>query len=145
MFRLIKEKTLYVRQWRLLVATMCLLLAVPQDVAAEKLVVYTVNYPLQYFAQRIAGDHAEVIFPAPGDVDPAFWQPDAATIGAYQRADLILLNGAGYAKWIKRVSLPRSKLVDTSAGFRSDLIETAGALTHSHGREGSDTRLIHFA
>jgi zinc transport system substrate-binding protein len=125
-----------VGRWRLLVATVCLL-AVPLGAAADKLVVYTVNYPLQYFAQRIAGEHAEVIFPGPIDADPAFWQPDAATIGAFQRADLILLNGAGYAKWVKRVSLPRGKLVDTAAGFRSDLIETGGAVTHSHGREGS--------
>ena len=106
-------------------------------VAAERLVVYTVNYPLQYFAQRIAGDHAEVVFPAPPDVDPAFWQPDAATIGDFQRADVILLNGAGYAKWTDRVSLPRRKLVDTSAGFRNHYIETRGGVTHSHGREGA--------
>ena len=137
MLRLIKAKTLCVRQWRLLVATVCLLLAAPPGSATEKLVVYTVNYPLQYFAQRIAGDHAKVIFPGPSDADPAFWQPDASTIGAYQRADLILLNGAGYAKWVKRVSLPRGKLVDTSAGFRGDFIEAGGAVTHSHGREGS--------
>ncbi len=104
--------------------------------AAKGLVVYTVNYPLQYFAQRIAGDHAEVVFPAPPGVDPAFWQPDAAAIGDFQRADLILLNGAGYAKWISRVSLPRRKVVDTSAGFRERYITTEGGMTHSHGREG---------
>ncbi len=106
------------------------------SVAAERLVIYTVNYPLQYFAQRIAGDHAEVVFPVPPDVDPAFWQPDAETIGHFQRADVILLNGAGYAKWVNRVSLPPRKLVDTSAGFRDRYIETKDGVTHSHGREG---------
>jgi len=106
-------------------------------VAAERLVVYAVNYPLQYFAQRIAGDHAEVVLPVPGDVDPSFWQPDAAAIGGLQRADLILLNGAGYAKWVDRVSLPRSKLVDTSVSFHANLIETQGDVTHSHGSEGN--------
>ena len=116
-------------------ATLCL--HGSAGIAAERLVVYTVNYPLQYFAQRIAGDHAEVVFPAPPAVDPAFWQPDAAAIASFQRADVILLNGAGYAKWIDRVSLPRRKLVDTSAGFRDRYIETEGGLTHSHGREGA--------
>jgi zinc transport system substrate-binding protein len=106
-------------------------------VAAERLRIFTVNYPLQYFTQRIAGDHAEVVLPVPPDVDPAFWQPDAAAIGSFQRADVILLNGAGYAKWISRVSLPRRKLVDTSAGFRDRYIETEGGATHSHGREGA--------
>lgn len=104
--------------------------------AGERLVVYAVNYPLQYFAQRIAGEFAEVVMPVPPGVDPAFWQPDAAIIGDFQRADLILLNGAGYAKWVSRVSLPRRKSVDTSAGFSERYIETEGSQTHSHGREG---------
>jgi len=43
---------------------------VPADVQG-RVTVYTVNYPLQYFAQRIAGKHAEVIFPAPTDIDPS--------------------------------------------------------------------------
>ena len=38
--------------------------------------VYVVNYPLQYFTQRIAGNHVQVVFPAPPDEDPAFWKPD---------------------------------------------------------------------
>lgn len=39
--------------------------------------VYTVNYPLAYFAERIAGDSVNVVFPTPPDIDPAFWSPDA--------------------------------------------------------------------
>jgi zinc transport system substrate-binding protein len=104
--------------------------------AGERLVVYSVNYPLQYFAQRIAGEFAEVVMPVPPGVDPAFWQPDAAIIGDFQRADLILLNGAGYAKWVSRVSLPRRRTVDTSASFSERYIDTEGSQTHSHGREG---------
>ncbi len=105
--------------------------------AAERPAVYAVNYPLQYFAERIAGEHAEVVLPVPPGMNPAFWQPDAAAIADLQRADLILLNGAGYAKWLDRVTLPRRKLVNTSAGFRDSYIETTEAPTHSHGREGA--------
>ncbi len=105
-------------------------------IAAERPVIYTVNYPLQYFAQRIAGDLADVVLPVPPEVDPAFWQPDAKAIGAFQRADLILLNGAGYAKWLGKVSLPRRKLVDTSAGFSDRYLMAQGGTTHSHGLEG---------
>ena len=47
-------------------------------------VVYVVNYPLQYFTERIAGDEVDVHFPAPAGEDPAFWQPGAEVIGAYQ-------------------------------------------------------------
>jgi zinc transport system substrate-binding protein len=102
----------------------------------EKLIVYTVNYPLAYFAQRIGGDLAEVVFPAPADGDPALWVPDAETIAAYQRADLILLNGADYAKWVQRASLPGSRVVDTGAAIADRLIELGGVTTHSHGPEG---------
>lgn len=104
--------------------------------AEEPLNIYTVNYPLQYFAQRIAGNHALVTFPAPPDQDPAFWTPDAEVIAKYQSADLILLNGANYAKWIDKASLPLLKTVDTSSAFRSDYITTARNKTHSHGLNG---------
>ncbi len=104
--------------------------------AAGKLTIYVVNYPLQYFAERIAGEHARVVFPAPTDVDPAYWMPDAKTISDYQQADLILLNGANYAKWVNKVSLPRFRMVNTSAAFKNQYIEADEILTHSHGSEG---------
>ena len=97
--------------------------------------VVTVNYPLQYFAERLLGDAAEVEFPVPEGVDPSFWRPAIADISAIQSADLILLNGAGFATWIDRVSLPRSRIVNTSAAFSDRYIATE-SITHSHGDGG---------
>jgi zinc transport system substrate-binding protein len=105
--------------------------------AGDKLLVYTVNYPLQYFAERIAGEHAEVRFPAPADVDPAVWKPDRETLSQYRNADLVLLNGADYAAWVEKVSLPRHRLVNTSAPFADALIQAGDAVTQSEG-SGSD-------
>ena len=105
--------------------------------APQKITIYVVNYPLKYFAERIAGNYAEVVFPVPPDCDPAYWVPDAKTIGAYQQADLVLLNGANYAKWVRKVSLPQSKMVDTSAKFKDRYITTKEVVTHSHGAEGA--------
>ena len=104
--------------------------------SAEPLNVYVVNYPLKYFAERIGGEQNNVVLPAPTGIDPAYWIPDIPTIGAYQQADLILINGAGYAKWVDKVSLPRSKVVDTSKKFKDRYITIEGAVTHSHGLEG---------
>ena len=104
--------------------------------AAGPLNVYVVNYPLKYFAERIGGDHVHVKFPVPADVDPAYWNPDLADIAAYQKADLILLNGAGYARWVAKVSLPRSKIVDTSRKYKNRYIYTKEVATHSHGAAG---------
>ena len=101
-----------------------------------KLLVYVVNYPLRYFTERIGGDAVRVEFPAPADVDPVYWTPDAEIVSAYQKADLILLNGADYAKWVARVSLPTSKLVDTSRAVKDKYIEVEDAVTHAHGPEG---------
>jgi zinc transport system substrate-binding protein len=110
--------------------------ASPWALAGEKLRIYTVNYPLAYFAERISGDLADVTFPVPPGVDPAFWMPDPETVAAYQGADLILLNGADYAKWAKKVSLPMSRLVDSSRAFKDRYIEQPNMITHSHGPSG---------
>ena len=105
----------------------------------ERLMVYVVNYPLQYFAERIAGEHATVVFPAPTQVDPAFWMPEPSAIAAYQRADVILLNGANYAKWLSKVTLPYARSVDTSVGFQDRYIRITDAVTHMHGPTGAHT------
>jgi len=106
------------------------------DSAGDPLSVAVVNYPLQYFAERIGGDAIGIVFPAPADEDPAYWVPDAQSIAAYQEADLILTNGATYAKWLDKASLPLSKLVDTSRDFEDRYIVLDHAVTHSHGDEG---------
>jgi zinc transport system substrate-binding protein len=123
---------------RCLSSTLLLLLLAssPAATAADRLAVYTVNAPLAYFAERIGGDAVEVVFPAPPDRDPAFWRPSIAVIAEYQAADLVLLNGADYAAWTQKTSLPRAKLVDTSRAFADQLIVTQNAVTHSHGPEG---------
>jgi zinc transport system substrate-binding protein len=108
----------------------------PEVEPIAELVVFTVNEPLAYFAERIGGELVEVVLPAPAGEDPSYWSPDPDTIAAYQGADLILLNGAGYAKWVERATLPASALVDTTAGVSDRLLELAGTVTHSHGPEG---------
>ena len=115
----------------LLIATLVPFLASAQ----ERPTIMAVNYPLAYFAERLAGDAAEVVLPVPEGRDPDTWRPGAAEIGAVQAADLILLNGAGFANWTERASLPRARTVDTSRAFEDDLVGTE-ATTHSHGPEG---------
>ena len=49
---------------------------------------------------------------------------------------MIFTNGAGYAKWLKTVSLPKSKMIDTSRRFKADYIEVQDTGTHTHGPTG---------
>jgi len=104
--------------------------------ASGPLRVLAVNEPLACFARRIGIELVDARCPAPAGEDPAYWEPDDDELVEIQRADLILLNGAGYAHWVETASLSPSKLVDTSAGFRDRLIETEGTSVHSHGPEG---------
>ena len=106
------------------------------DEANGSLKVITVNYPLAYFAERILGDKGSVSFPAPADVDPAYWSPKPSVIAEYQQADLILLNGAGYAAWVSNATLPRSRLVDTTSAVTDQLIPIDNSVTHTHGPKG---------
>ena len=108
----------------------------PAKGGSAALSVFTVNYPLQYFAERLGGELVEVSFPAPAEEDPAYWAPGPEVVAEYQRADLILLNGVGYAKWLERATLPAGKLVDTSAGFQDRWIALDEGPVHTHGPEG---------
>lgn len=110
--------------------------AVDDEKGNEIITVCVVNYPLKYFAQRIGGDRVAVDFPAPSDGDPAFWKPAAEDISRMQEADLILLNGADYAKWVAMVSLPQAKTINTSTSIKEQFIPLEEATTHSHGPEG---------
>ena len=113
----------------------CLSLVAGVANAQDRPVVATVNYPLAWMAERLGGDAVEVLFPVPEGRDPSFWRPGLSEISAIQQADLIALNGAGFATWTTRTSLPRSRLVDTSAGFSDAYIATQ-SVTHSHGADG---------
>lgn len=104
----------------------------PED---TRLSVYAVNYPVAYFAERIGGEQVRVTLPVPVGTDPADWTPEARQILEFQQADLVLLNGAGYAGWVQTASLPNNRLVDTSRAFLDSLIPLEDP-THSHGPAG---------
>ena len=106
------------------------------ETSKSKLVVYVSNYPLKYFAESIGGDAITVKFLIPSNIDPAFWTPEANDIAQMQAGDLIFLNGATYEKWLQTVSLPGSKLVDTSSVFSDRYLNVDQTITHNHGPSG---------
>lgn len=105
----------------------------------EKPQVCVVSYPLAYFARRIGAEHITVHFPVPSNEAPAGWNPSANDVGLFQQADLILINGAGYARWMDRFSLPDSKVVNTTADVRQDYLFSEDSVTHQHGPDGEHT------
>jgi zinc transport system substrate-binding protein len=109
----------------------------PATTKAGRKQIYTTSYPLAYAAQRIVGNHADVVFPAPHDGDPVFWEPDAKIVRKYQMADLILINGAGGEKWVLTATLPETKVINTSASFKKEWLMYPEVITHSHGPGGA--------
>ena len=101
------------------------------DTAAASII--TVNYPLYYFAQQLAGDLATVILPVPAGTDPAQWNPQLEDVLRMQQAELIILNGAGYSTWLDKVSLSPNQLVNSSLDSKDQWIALDGQTTHSHG------------
>jgi len=101
-----------------------------------RLIVVAVNYPLAYMAERIGGDLVRVEYPVPDGIDPAFWQPTPEDIGRVQAADVILLNGAGYAKWTAVATLPASRIVVTSGSVEERYLVVEGNVSHTHGPQG---------
>ncbi len=91
--------------------------------------------PLQDFAERIAGGRVRVETVTPDDADPIEWRPGAESIARLQKADLIVVNGAGYERWVATASLPLSRLCDTSRVFEKEFLKHA-SVTHSHGPQG---------
>lgn len=102
---------------------------------ADKPTLAVVNYPLYYFAKSIGGDYLTLYIPYI-EGDPAYWKPSSNQVNNFQNADLIIANGAGYAKWMEKVSLPSSKIVNTSVSFEDQWIESNVGLAHSHGPQG---------
>ncbi len=100
--------------------------------------ILTTFYPTQYFAQRIVGDAVPVVCPVPEDADPIFWQPSRADLERYQAADLIVVNGAEFEKWVNGASLPSSRVVDTAKRFEDQFV-TFESTTHRHGTGGQHT------
>ena len=100
--------------------------------------VLTTFYPTQYFAQRIAGDHLTIDCPVPADADPIFWRPDKAALQKYQAADLIIINGADFEKWIGTASLPENRIVNTTKSLEQDFIKYEGSTSHKHGTDGEE-------
>lgn len=102
------------------------------DRAGPPVVVVTFH-PTEYLVKRLAGERVRVVCDVPPDADALFWEPDRRAVQRMQRADLIVLNGAGLERWTERVSLPRSRVLDSSAALAGSLLEYEDSQVHSHG------------
>jgi len=100
-----------------------------------KPVVIASNYPLYFFTREIAGEAIEVGFPTI-EGDPAMWAPSGEDAGNLQKADLLILNGAGYESWLAFTTLPDGLILDTTAEVQALLLPIENETVHQHGPAG---------
>ena len=100
-------------------------------------VVQVTSWPLLEFTRAVAGPELTVEPAGPAKTLSRRWRPAASSARRMQQANLLLLSGAGYEPWKDRVSLPMSRLIDTSQGYLDQLIRIPDAVVHQHGPAGA--------
>lgn len=108
----------------------------PQD-AAERPSFAVTSYPLLFMVERLAGDAADVELVTARADDSPDSRPDAEAIRRMQQATRILISGGDYEPWLQRVTLPRSRLIDTAKGYYDQFVRIPDAVMHQHGPDGS--------
>ena len=112
--------------------------AKPDSGPGTEEVVMTTFYPTTWMAQQLLQGQIPVRCPLPAGEDPVFWNPSREAIQEYQRARLIVTNGAALEKWTQSTSLPSSRIVETAKPLESEFIHFK-TITHSHGPKGAHT------
>jgi zinc transport system substrate-binding protein len=102
----------------------------------EKITVVASFYPLYEFASKIVGDRAEVSSLVPAGVEPHDWELTAEDVSRGNAADVLIINGAGFERWVN--DLEAKFIVNTSEGIEFNYEEENEAgTTNEHGHEGN--------
>lgn len=127
------------------VITLCLMVASPNKVAADRLTVVASVFPLFDFAQEVAGPDADVRLLLPPGVDPHSWEPKPSDIVEVSRADIFLYTGEEMEPWAASiVNAVKGKdivivQVMNSPGFESeDITHTEAGVSGAGEDHGED-------
>ena len=104
--------------------------------APQRVTITVTSYPLLVMVETLAGGAADVKLVVPEDTTSPNWKPGASAIRTMQDATRILISGASYEPWLQRVTLPRSRLIDTAQGYYDQFIRIPDAVVHQHGPDG---------
>ena len=100
----------------------------------KKMTVIASFYPLYEFASRVAGDRAEVSSLGPAGIEPHDWEPTAEDMSRGRSADVLVINGAGFERWINDMNA--KVIANTSEGIEFDYKEENETGDDEHGHEG---------
>ncbi|RIW29696.1 zinc ABC transporter substrate-binding protein AdcA [Bacillus salacetis] len=99
--------------------------------------IFTTVYPLQFFAERIAGEEAEVETILPPGSDSHTYEPTSKDVMRIAEADAFIMNGAGLEAYAEKIA-EAAESEDVKVIEASDGIELSeGSHGHDHG-DGDD-------
>src|SRR5574342_546652 len=75
-------------------------------------------YPLYEFTKEIGNERIDVSIIIPSGIEPHDWEPTIQDIQKMQKADMIIINGAGFEAWLDDfiVNNPNVLVIATSSG-----------------------------
>lgn len=102
---------------------------------SDPLSIYTTVYPLQFFAERIAGDEADVSSILPPGSDSHTYEPTSKDVIAIAEADAFIMNGAGLEGFADSIAeaVESENVLIAEATDGIELSE--GAHDHDHGHD----------
>lgn len=97
--------------------------------------IFTTVYPLQFFAERIAGEEAEVESLLPPGSDSHTYEPTSKDVMAIAEADAFIMNGAGLEAYAEKIA-EAVKAEDVTVVEAAEGIElNEGDHDHDHGED----------
>ncbi|WP_431803675.1 metal ABC transporter solute-binding protein, Zn/Mn family [Halobacillus andaensis] len=105
----------------------------------EELKIFTTVYPLQFFAEQVAGDQANVESILPAGSDPHTYEPTSKEMVEIAESDAFIYNGAGLEPYADKISesieSEDTKILEAAEGIDLEAHSEDG---HSHGEEHSN-------
>ncbi|MBS4213918.1 metal ABC transporter substrate-binding protein [Neobacillus rhizophilus] len=113
-----------------------------QSDGAKKLKIVTTFYPIYYFAQKVAGNSANVELLIPNGVEPHDWDPTTKDMMKIQDADVFIYNSHYFETWtekvLKSIDASKLKVVEASDGIElMDALEAGEEADHDHSEHSS--------
>ena len=83
----------------------------------SKIAAITSFYPLYEFTKEIGGDKVDVSLLVPQGVEPHDWEPTIRDIQKIEQADLIIINGNGFEKWVDKIDSSKVSIINSGRSF----------------------------
>ncbi|MBT2725122.1 metal ABC transporter substrate-binding protein [Bacillus sp. ISL-46] len=111
----------------------------------KKLQIVTTFYPMYYFAQKVAGNSANVELLVPNGAEPHDWEPTAKDMAKIQDADMFIYNSRYFESWTEKVlkSINDSNLNVVEASNGIELMDALESEEEEHNSEHASAKDPH--